>query len=45
MPGDWGSISNKAGGFWGYWWKPETNYSYYVQFEKIDFVLKIKQRR
>jgi hypothetical protein len=40
--GNWGYVSNPRGGFWGFWWKPQSNKNYYLQLEQHLLCVKIE---
>lgn len=35
-------MSNPSGGFWGFWWKPESDKPYYIQLEQEVLCVKIR---
>jgi hypothetical protein len=41
--GHWGYVSNRKGGFWGFWWKPENliDQSCYLQLEEDRLCVKL----
>jgi hypothetical protein len=40
--GNWDYVPNKRGGFWGFWWKPQSNKNYYLQLEQQLLCVKIE---
>ncbi|MEW8970366.1 MAG: PD-(D/E)XK nuclease family protein [Mesobacillus sp.] len=43
IDGHWGYVSNRKGGFWGFWWKPERlgDHCYYLQLEENRLCVKL----
>ncbi|MEC1894865.1 MAG: PD-(D/E)XK nuclease family protein [Bacillota bacterium] len=39
--GDWGYVSNPAGGFWAFWWASAANKPYFLQLEQQRLCVKI----
>jgi hypothetical protein len=40
--GNWGYVSNPRGGFWGFWWNPQSDRNYYLQLEQQLLCVKIE---
>ncbi|MBT2644637.1 PD-(D/E)XK nuclease family protein [Bacillus sp. ISL-41] len=40
--GNWGYVSNRRGGFWGFWWKSLSDRSYYLQLEENKLCVKLE---
>lgn len=40
--GNWGYVSNPRGGFWGFWWKPQSQKNYYLQLEQQVLCVKVE---
>jgi hypothetical protein len=41
IKGDWGYVSNSAGGFWAFWWKSKHNQLYYLQLQEQTLCAKV----
>ncbi|MFJ7970248.1 PD-(D/E)XK nuclease family protein [Psychrobacillus sp. NPDC096389] len=41
IDGDWDYVSNRSGGFWGFWWESKKQKNYYMQLEQEKLCLKI----
>lgn len=39
--GDWGYVSNPAGGFWAFWWACAANKKYFLQLEQQRLCVKV----
>jgi hypothetical protein len=44
IPGNWGYVPNKAGGFWAFWWKSKSHKRYYFQLEQQRLCVKLKAK-
>ncbi|MFD2044758.1 PD-(D/E)XK nuclease family protein [Ornithinibacillus salinisoli] len=42
IDGDWGYVSNRSGGFWGFWWSGEHLDKCYLQLEQDRLCVKIR---
>lgn len=41
---DWGYVSNPRGGFWGFWWKPQSIQNQYIQLEQQVLCVKVEAK-
>ena len=51
IDGQWDYVANRSGGFMGFWWHFKTgyinnlNFTYYIQLEEQDLVIKIQSKK